>query len=201
MVHIRVLMGSIPDWPALYKQCFEFVDSISSSFHFLRRSLPSSLGHGCIHVKAFSESNRIISHLAPGGYIEQVECSVHIQSSGSPLPPTSIFRRWTDAFYSASENFGKTMRICENMGSLIQEAGFVDVVEKRFRWPLGPWSSDPKLKEVGRWNLLNWEDGMEGWVMALYTRQLKWSYDEVQSFLGQIKSTLRDRKTHVWQEW
>ena len=93
------------------------------------------------------------------------------------------------------------MRICENMTSLIQEAGFVDVVEKRFIWPIGPWSSDPKLKEVGRWNLLNWEEGMEGWVMALYTRQLKWSYDDVQSFLGQIRKALRGRKTHLWQEW
>lgn len=87
------------------------------------------------------------------------------------------------------------------MASLIQEAGFVDVVEKKFKWPVGPWSSDPKLKELGRWNLLNWEEGMEGWAMALYTRQLGWSYEEVQSFLSQIRKALRDRKTHVWHEW
>lgn len=58
------------------------------------------------------------------------------------------------------------------MAGLMREAGFVDVVEKRFKWPIGPWSSDPKLKEIGRWNLLNWEEGMEGWVMAAYTRVL-----------------------------
>ena len=58
------------------------------------------------------------------------------------------------------------------MAGLISEAGFVDVVEKRFKWPIGPWSSDAKLKEIGRWNLLNWEEGMEGWCMAPYTRVL-----------------------------
>lgn len=58
------------------------------------------------------------------------------------------------------------------MAGLIKEAGFVDVVEKRFKWPIGPWSSDPRLKEIGRWNLLNWEEGMEGWVIAPYTRVL-----------------------------
>lgn len=55
---------------------------------------------------------------------------------------------------------------------MISSAGFVDVVEKRFKWPIGPWSSDPRLKEIGRWNLLNWEEGMEGWVIAPYTRVL-----------------------------
>lgn len=55
---------------------------------------------------------------------------------------------------------------------MITSAGFVDVVEKRFKWPIGPWSSDPRLKEIGRWNLLNWEEGMEGWVIAPYTRVL-----------------------------
>ena len=67
---------------------------------------------------------------------------------------------------------GKTFEIAENMAGLVREAGFEDVVEKRFKWPVGPWSTDPKLKEIGRWNLLNWEEGMEGWVMAAYTRVL-----------------------------
>lgn len=41
---------------------------------------------------------------------------------------------------------------------------------KRFIWPIGPWADDEQLRELGRWNLKNWEDGMEGWVMALLTR-------------------------------
>lgn len=66
----------------------------------------------------------------------------------------------------------KTFKIAEEMAGMISSAGFVDVVEKRFKWPIGPWSSDPRLKEIGRWNLLNWEEGMEGWVIAPYTRVL-----------------------------
>ena len=41
MVHIRVLMGSISDWPALYRQCFECVtppfQSRLHDCHFLSR--------------------------------------------------------------------------------------------------------------------------------------------------------------------
>lgn len=58
------------------------------------------------------------------------------------------------------------------MADLIRSAGFVDVVERVYKWPIGPWSADPKLKELGRWNLLNWEEGMEGWLLAVYTRVL-----------------------------
>jgi hypothetical protein len=36
--------------------------------------------------------------------------------------------------------------------------------------PVGPWSSDPKYKEVGRWHLLDCSEGIEGWSMALLTR-------------------------------
>ncbi|KAI9707946.1 MAG: hypothetical protein M1820_004365 [Bogoriella megaspora] len=135
MIHMRTMMGSIPDWPALYRKCYE--------------------------------------HLAPGGYIEQAECSINMQIHEGEISPGSVFETWTKAFYEAGDKWGKTMRTAELMADWIREAGFVDVVERRFKWPVGPWSSDPKLKELGRWNLLNWETGMEGWALALYTRQLK----------------------------
>jgi hypothetical protein len=32
----------------------------------------------------------------------------------------------------------------------MQEAGYVDVVEKHFQWPLGDWPRDQQCKEVGK---------------------------------------------------
>jgi hypothetical protein len=68
--------------------------------------------------------------------------------------------------------FGKTFKIQEQMRDLVEEAGFVDIVEKKFKWPIGPWGADPKLKEIGRWNVIHWIEGMEGWSLALLTRHL-----------------------------
>lgn len=62
------------------------------------------------------------------------------------------------------------MMIQPQMKNLITAAGFVDVVEYKFKWPLGPWSNDPRLKDIGRWNMHSWEIGLEGWTMALLTR-------------------------------
>jgi len=97
---------------------------------------------------------------------------VHNRSPDSTLPPSSVLAVWSQIAVQIGTLTGKTFEIAENMAGLIREAGFMDVVEKRFRWPIGPWSSDARLKELGRWNLLNWEEGMEGWILANYTRVL-----------------------------
>ena len=56
------------------------------------------------------------------------------------------------------------------MKTTIQEAGFVNVVEKVFKTPLGSWPADPKLQEIGKWTLLGFDIGLEGYAMAGMTR-------------------------------
>ena len=58
------------------------------------------------------------------------------------------------------------------MKETIQEAGFVNVVEKVFKTPLGGWAADPKLREIGRWVLLEFDISLEGYAMASMTRIL-----------------------------
>jgi hypothetical protein len=75
------------------------------------------------------------------------------------------------------------------------------VKEHRFKMPDGPWPSarteeGKKLKEIGRWRLLEVETGMEGWSMALFTRVLGMSYEEVQLFLAEMRNSWRDNRVH-----
>ncbi len=60
----------------------------------------------------------------------------------------------------------------EVMKDLITQAGFVDVVETKYKWPIGPWSNDQRLKDLGRWNMNHWENGLEGWTMRFCTKYL-----------------------------
>lgn len=114
------------------------------------------------------------AHTRPGGHIEQLEWSVHnrSQAQDGALSPRQTLARWSRYAVDVGRRSGKTFEIAETMAALVKDAGFVDVVERRFKWPIGPWSSDPRMKEIGRWNLLSWEQGMEGWVLASYTRVL-----------------------------
>lgn len=98
--------------------------------------------------------------------------SVVPKSDDGTVNEDNIFGQWGKVSLEAGEQFGKTLKIHELAKGYIENAGFEDVVEKVFRWPIGPWSRDPRLKLLGAWNQLHWEAGIEGWCMALLTRVL-----------------------------
>lgn len=140
-----------------------------------------------------------LKHLKPGGYIEQVEQSV-VPKSDDGTTKGTIFEKWGEVSLQAGDAFGKTLRICDEAKQKMIEAGFVDVVEHRFKCPIGPWAKDPHLKELGRYNRLQWEEGIEGWTMFLLTRVLGWTKLEVDIYLAQMRAGLRDPKIHAYQE-
>ncbi len=112
------------------------------------------------------------SHLKPGGWIEQIEMSVVPQSDCGTVTPENIFGQWGTVSLEAGDKFGRDLRIHEQMRGFIKEAGFENVVEKVYKWPIGPWPKDSHLKQLGLWNQLHWEEGIEGWSLALLTRVL-----------------------------
>jgi hypothetical protein len=73
----------------------------------------------------------------------------------------------------ASEAYGKPLGVADQIGELMAIAGFVEVVERRFKWPIGGWEQGNKLKQLGKLNRKHWKQGMEGWCIALLTRALK----------------------------
>jgi hypothetical protein len=104
---------------------------------------------------------RALKHLRPGGFVEHLECSLHIRSADGKLSSDSMFSQWSQNVVSAGAISGKTYEIAENMAGLVDEAGFEDVVEQGHWWPIGAWSGDAKMQEIGRMNLLNWELALE----------------------------------------
>jgi hypothetical protein len=84
----------------------------------------------------------------------------------------SIFDQWGKVSLEAGDKFGKDLRIHKQIKGYLEEVGFESVVEHVFKWPIGPWSKDPHMKEIGLWNQLHWQEGIEGWSLALLTRVL-----------------------------
>lgn len=48
------------------------------------------------------------------------------------------------------------------------------------------------------WNLENMAPALEGFSMALFTRVLGWSKEEVQTFLIDVRKELKDPKIHAY---
>ncbi|KAM0720334.1 hypothetical protein Q7P37_004470 [Cladosporium fusiforme] len=131
-----------------------------------------------------------------GGWLEQLEWSVHLRN-----PDGTLFsQQWSQYAVSYGARTGRTWEIAENMAGLMQEAGFVDVAEKRFKWPVGSWSSDVRLQEIGKWNLKRWDEGIEDWVLDEYGKCFPESREQIQSWLSSIRSMLRNSDSNVYQE-
>jgi hypothetical protein len=70
---------------------------------------------------------------------------------------------------------------------MIDAAGFEDVHESDYMWP-----------EIGMWTLENVNGGLEDLSMALYTRVLGWTRQEVEAFLPGVRRGIRDRSMHTY---
>ncbi|KAL8798879.1 MAG: hypothetical protein Q9182_006309 [Xanthomendoza sp. 2 TL-2023] len=140
------------------------------------------------------------NHLAPGGYIEQAEINPVAKSDDGSVTPGDLYDQCGKLAIAAGNAFGKSLMIEESMQDDIASAGFIDVVKEKYKWPVGAWSNDPRLKELGRWNLIHWNQGMEGWTMRFCTKHLGWTYDAVKEWNAEMRNTLRDRKYHAYQD-
>jgi hypothetical protein len=76
----------------------------------------------------------------------------------------------------AGRRTGQSFRISDFMRQEIETAGFVNVVEKIYKTPIGGWAADPKLRELGQWALLGIDTGLEGYTLATLTRVMGVSY-------------------------
>ncbi|CAF9920537.1 hypothetical protein IMSHALPRED_004955 [Imshaugia aleurites] len=138
-------------------------------------------------------------HIAPGGYIEQSEPLPALISDDGSIPPGDILHRCSELAIEASQKFGKNMRIALLIKNMIKEAGFVDVVEKQYKWPVGEWPVDRKLKDIGRWNMQHWLEGLDAWTLRLLTQHCGWTPDEVKHFTANMRTALKNPKYHAYQ--
>lgn len=135
-------------------------------------------------------------HLKPGGWVEALERGVKPESDDGTVGPDHFWTTWGNTVLAVGETWGKGFDAWEVLKGSMERAGFVDVVQVPMKWPIGPWMEDKRMKELGMWNALRLDTGLEGYVMRLFTMAGGWSYTEVQAFLGKFKACMRDPKNH-----
>ena len=108
--------------------------------------------------------------------------------------------KWGTVSLDAAEKWGRSLRVLDEQRQSLIDAGFEGVVEHRYKLPIGGWSKDKRLKEIGMYNRLHWEQGIEGWCLYLLTNFLHWSPEEVTVYLAEMKKALRDKSIHAYHE-
>ena len=179
-IHARDIGGSLKDWPKFFKQAFEFT--------------------------------------APGGYIELTDALYPFKSDDGSLDGTAVLK-WSQLIHEATivrfpfllikqdampstnvethqQKSGRPLCSRHERKTQIETAGYISVTERTDIWPCGRWPKDARLKEIGVWCRENVLIGLEGFSLALFTRVLGWSTEEVQLFLVDVRRDMGNPNIH-----
>jgi hypothetical protein len=124
-------------------------------------------------------------------------CTPFASDDGTLTEDTTTYQLG-QLFSESSKKLGRSLEVASTYKGLMEKAGFVDVVEKQLKWPIGTWPRDKYYKDVGAWYLANLDTGLEGLVLALFTRGLNWTKDETILYCARARQQLRNPKVHAY---
>ena len=136
-------------------------------------------------------------HTKPGGWAEFQDFDPTYYSEDGSLKKDHDISKWITTFIEAAHGFGRDPLPGPKLEGWMKDAGFENVVHEKFRLPIGPWPKDKHLKDIGAWNLVQLEDGLEGFTLRLFTQFLGWKTEEVHVMLAKVRKDMRDPKIHA----
>lgn len=124
--------------------------------------------------------------------------SFPIRCDDDTLKPDSVLLKVTEMVIEASAKLGRPINLSQHYKVMFEKAGFADVQLLPYKWPTNHWPRNPKMKTIGRWSLANTDGGWEGMWLALFSRGLGMSREEIMVLCEQSRKELRDPKIHAY---
>ncbi|KAJ4997483.1 hypothetical protein K4K48_006864 [Colletotrichum sp. SAR 10_66] len=155
------------------------------------------------HMNAcFASWERMLSqayeNLEPGGYIELQDNSFPLACQDGTLRPGSALERWSSLIMEGTAKMGRPVTVPAHFKRMLHDAGFVDVVEEHRVWPVNDWPRNDALRLLGRWSQFDSLEAVESSALALFTRVLGWTREEVLVFCAEVRNELKDRSIHAY---
>ncbi|GKT52919.1 methyltransferase domain-containing protein [Colletotrichum tofieldiae] len=151
---------------------------------------------GCIaDLPALFE--QCFAHTKPEGWFEILEFDIEVRSQTlGDLDDDHIFKRWHQHMLVSSIRLGKPHgnAVDRKLAKAMVNAGYVDVVERKWPIPIGTWPAKPDMKRLGMCTLDFLEQSIEGFGLFLLKEILGFTYEEVQVTLAELRSALRNPK-------
>jgi hypothetical protein len=98
--------------------------------------------------KEINTDNVSTSHTNPGGYLEVQDITPPLRCSDDTLKGTSL-DKWGYMLLEASVKLGVPLDSALTVKQMMEEVGYVDVVETIYQWPMNKWPADKRMKELG----------------------------------------------------
>ncbi|KAH7399842.1 SAM dependent methyltransferase [Cadophora sp. MPI-SDFR-AT-0126] len=138
--------------------------------------------------------------LKPGGWIDCSEPGLYFESFYGTLGDDHPYKLWGTAMLEAGNNAGMSFDVGPYIKERLENAGFINVVEKKVCCTIGKWSKDPWEREVGLWEQLRLEKGVQDFCERRFINNLGWRPEEVQVFGAQMRNAVRNNRllAHHW---
>lgn len=135
-IHMRMMVGSIDDWPRCFRQCYEWVLGLVS--HDIESQ-----------TRSWSVTD-LYRYLNPGGWIEIKDVKFPIEDNDNSFPKDCAVKKWADLILEGTTKLGRPADSAKYYKEQLIQAGFENVVEIQYVWPQNSWPQNRKLKELGK---------------------------------------------------
>lgn len=136
-------------------------------------------------------------NLEVGGWCEFQDFDLQYYSDDGSLKPEDPLLYWISTLLDAARQLKRDPNPGSKLEGWVKDAGFKNVVHKRYKIPIGPWAKDPTLKGIGMLNHMQVNMGLEGLSMRLFTNVLKWKAEEIMVLLAKVRKDLRNPNIHA----
>ncbi|OJJ36253.1 hypothetical protein ASPWEDRAFT_109942 [Aspergillus wentii DTO 134E9] len=136
-------------------------------------------------------------NLTPGGWLELQETANTLYSEDDSLQPDSYMVRMMDGLFTACHQIGQTMDPAPHMRGWVEQAGFKNTTQQRFKLPVGNWPKDARLKECGTFMRVNFVEGVDAFTAALLGDVLGWERDEVELLNAKVRDEAMRNQIHA----
>ncbi|KAK1513138.1 hypothetical protein CTAM01_00534 [Colletotrichum tamarilloi] len=175
------------------------IDDIEEPWTFSR---PFDYIHSRLMTSSLADWKKYLQNcydnLAPGGYLELNEMDLIPTSDDGTLTDDLAFTKSLRLLGEAMGKLGRPYQDIPELKDMMVEIGFRDVVLERYKWPTNSWPRHHKYKELGVWQNENLTAGMEGFIMAPFTRIHGWSREAILVFLVDVRKDINDRNIHAY---
>jgi SAM-dependent methyltransferase len=157
--------------------------------------------HGRALITCFKSHHTVFQHafksLRSGGYLEMQDADLPLRFIDDSGNGTAL-ETWAQRIMDGGAALGKDFTRVRRFKEMFEEIGFVDVVETRTPLPIGTWAQGKVMKTLGEWMRIDMMVGLEAMSMAIMTRGLGMTPEEVEADLVKIKAEIESNKLHAY---
>ena len=157
--------------------------------------------HGRALVTCFKDPGTVIASafnsLVPGGYLELQDVILPMRAIDDTLKGTSL-DHWQTITIDSAAKLGTSWKHSGDYVRFFEEAGFVDVVENHFQWPMNTWPKGERMKMLGRYWQEDMLRGLESLSMAVLTRGAGFTKEKVLELTAEVRKDIVNKNIHAY---